>query len=154
MQDKIKQKLFELKKTHKDFWNINPETGNFLNILVKTGNYKNILELGTSNGYSAIWLALASQETEGHLVTIEYSAERLEMAGKHLEECGLLDKVTLLQGKILEVLKDFKPDLYNTTADKDKPFIDFAFIDASKLEYVEYFNLIHPMLKKKWHDSC
>lgn len=148
MENTIKQKLAELHKTHKDFWNISSEVGNFLNMLIKSGNYKNILELGTSNGYSAIWLALALQETGGHLVTIEYSQERQDLARKNLEECNLLDKVTLIQGKIIEILERLDLKLFYVHDETDNPYIDFAFIDASKLEYVEYFNLIHPMLKK------
>jgi len=148
MDDKIKQKLAELQKTHNEFWNISPEIGKFLNMLIKSGNYKNILELGTSNGYSAIWLALALQENGGHLVTIEYSQDRQDMARKNLEECGLIDKVTLVQGKILEMLKRLDLKLFYTHDNNDDTYIDFAFIDASKLEYIEYFNFIHPKLKK------
>ena len=148
MKEKIKQKLEELQKTQEEFWNITPETGNFLNMLVKLGNYKNILEFGTSNGYSAIWLALALQETGGHLVTIEYSQERHKLARKNLEECDLLDNITLIQGKIIEIIKRIDLKLFYINADTGETFIDFAFIDASKMEYVEYFNIIHPRLKK------
>jgi len=148
MDENIKQKLEELQKTHSEFWNINAEIGNLMNMLIKSGDYKNILELGTSNGYSAIWLALALQENGGHLVTIEYSKERQELARKNLEECDLLDKVTLIQGKIIELLKKLDLKLFYVHNVEEKAYIDFAFIDASKLEYVEYFNLIHPMLKK------
>lgn len=148
MEDKIKQKLTELEKTQSEFWNISPEIGIFLNMLIKTGNYKNIIELGTSNGYSAIWLALALQETGGHLVTLEYSADRKELATKNLEECNLLDKVTLLQGKIIEILERLDLKHFYLHDNEKDPYLDFAFIDASKLEYVEHFNLIHPKLKK------
>ncbi|MEI8389328.1 MAG: class I SAM-dependent methyltransferase [bacterium] len=148
MEETIQQKLVELQKTRSEFWNISPEVANFLNLLIKSGNYKNILELGTSNGYSAIWLALALQETGGHLVSIEYSEERKELARKNLEECNLLDKVTLIQGKIIEILERLDLKLFYLHEDNDIPYIDFAFVDASKLEYAEYFNLIHPMLKK------
>jgi len=148
MKENIQQKLEELQKTHSEFWNISPEIGNLMNMLIKSGNYKNILELGTSNGYSAIWLALALQETGGHLVTIEYSQERQDLARKNLEECDLLDKVTLIQGKIIELLKRLDLKLFYVNDVQENAYIDFAFIDASKLEYVEYFNLIHPILKK------
>ena len=147
MKNIIEQKLTELQTTQNEFWNISPEVGNFLNILIKTGNYKNILEIGTSNGYSAIWTALALQVTGGHLVTIEFSKDRQEMAKKNLEECGLLDKVTLLQGSAVGVLEYLKPDIYNIQDHSEDAYIDFAFIDASKLEYTKYFNLIHPILK-------
>ena len=68
--ENIEEKLHELEKTQKNYWNIARETANFLSILIKTANSKNVLEIGTSNGYSAIWLALALKETNGHLTTI------------------------------------------------------------------------------------
>lgn len=148
MDKKIQEKLSELEKTRMDFWNICPETGSYLNMLVKMGNYKNVLELGTSNGYSAIWLALALQETQGNLISIEFSEERREMARKNLEECDLLDRVTLLQGKITELLEKVDLKLLYTHNIEENSFIDMAFIDASKLEYVEYFNLVHPKIRK------
>lgn len=147
MNTLIKLKLEELEKTQNEFWNISPEVGNFLSILIKTGNYKNILEVGTSNGYSAIWITSALQETQGHLVTIEFSKDRQEMAEKNLSECGLLDKITFLQGNAVGILEYLKPDVYGIGNNSEDVYIDFAFIDASKLEYTKYFNLIHPILK-------
>jgi len=148
MKDIIQQKLTELEKTQNDFWNISPEVGSFLNILIKTGNYKNILEIGTSNGYSAIWTALALQVPGGHLVTIEFSKDRQDLAQNNLEECGLLDKVTLLQGSAVGILEYFKPEFYDIQDNSGEAYVDFAFIDASKLEYTKYFYLIHPMLRQ------
>lgn len=148
MNEIINAKLLELQKTYMEFWNISPEVGKFLNLLIKTGNYKNILEVGTSNGYSAIWLALALQESDGHLVTIEFWEDRKEMAKKNLEECNLLNKVTLLQGSAIDVLEKLGPEIYKSQDNKNKTFVDFAFIDASKIEYIEYFNKIHPILNK------
>ncbi len=148
MDNRVKEKLKALEITQSEFWNINSETGSYINMLIKMGNYKNILELGTSNGYSAIWISLALQETQGNLVTIEFSKERLEMARKNLEECGLSDRVTFTQGKIIDILERVDLKLFYAHNNESDTFIDFAFIDASKLEYVEYFNLIHPKLKK------
>lgn len=148
MKKIIEQKLAELETTQNNFWNISPEVGNFLNILIKSGNYKNILEIGTSNGYSAIWISMALQVTLGRLVTIEFSKDRQDMAKKNLEECGLLDRVTFLQGSAVGVLEYFKPEIYGIPDNSGEAYIDFAFIDASKLEYTKYFNLIHPILKQ------
>src|SRR5205823_4960240 len=50
--------------------NITPETGQFLAILVRATGARRILEIGTSNGYSTIWLAWAADETDGHVTTI------------------------------------------------------------------------------------
>jgi predicted O-methyltransferase YrrM len=172
MDLKVQQKLSQLEKTKKEFWNISHEVGTLLNLLIKVGRYRNILEVGTSNGYSAIWFALAAQEIGGHVVSIEYFQHRLDLAKKNLSECDLLGKTTLIHGKALEILKKLNvaifeedddhhftqsvansntpyiPNQGTVFRDINDPFIDFAFIDASKLEYVEYFKLIHPKLKR------
>ena len=55
--DSAQTVLLDLEKTQKEFWNIDRNTANFLNMLIKIHNSKNALEIGTSNGYSGIWLA-------------------------------------------------------------------------------------------------
>ncbi|HPT40789.1 MAG TPA: hypothetical protein PLG15_00210, partial [Candidatus Gastranaerophilaceae bacterium] len=72
--------LEELEKTSKDFWNISRQTANFLNMLIKISGTKNVLEVGTSNGYSGIWLASALKKTGGRLTTIEFYEKRIELA--------------------------------------------------------------------------
>ena len=72
--------LLGLEKTQKEFWNIDRDTANFLNMLVKIHNSKNALEIGTSNGYSAIWLADALRHTGGKLTTIEFWDKRQSIA--------------------------------------------------------------------------
>ena len=70
--DKTTDILLELEKTIQDFWNVDRKSANFLNLTVKMINAKSALEIGTSNGYSAIWIAKALRETGGRLITIEY----------------------------------------------------------------------------------
>ena len=68
---------------------IGPETGQFLNILVHSLTAPRILELGTSFGYSAIWLAEAARATGGHLTTIEIDPERSAHALDMSTQAGL-----------------------------------------------------------------
>ena len=56
--------LEKLEKTADDFWNVSRQTGNFINMLIKLMNAKNVLELGTSNGYSGLWIAYAYVQVE------------------------------------------------------------------------------------------
>lgn len=128
--------LEELEKTQKDFWNISVASANFLNMLIKISDSKNVLEVGTSNGYSGIWLAKALKATGGKLTTVEFYEKRIALAKEHFKKCQVDDIITVLQGSACEVLEtiDFE--------------IDFAFIDANKREYVKYFDLISPKLKK------
>ena len=64
--------LSNLEKTKNSFWNLDRECANFLNTLIKIKNAKNVLEIGTSNGYSGIWILKALKETKGKLTTVEY----------------------------------------------------------------------------------
>jgi predicted O-methyltransferase YrrM len=141
MNDFIIKKLKILEETSKEYWNITSESGNFLNLLIKSTSSKNVLEVGTSNGYSAIWIAEALEKTGGHLVTIEFYEGRAKEAEQNLKDCGLWDFVTIKNGSAFEILKDIKQTNFEN---KD---IDMVFIDANKSEYIRYFELIDPLLK-------
>lgn len=136
IDDKTLEILEKLEKTSKDFWNISRESANFLNMLIKISGAKNVVEVGTSNGYSGIWLAKALRENGGHLTTIEYYEERIRLAKENFKKCGVEDLITTKQGRACEVLKNIDFE------------IDFAFIDANKGEYLDYFELINLRLKK------
>ncbi len=128
----------ELEATQKQFWNVARETGNFLNMLIKMNNVQNALEIGTSNGYSGIWLALGLKETGGRLTTIEFYEKRQTVALENFKRCGVADIVTSKVGDACTILEYLKED----------ELFDFVFIDASKPQYLDYFNLIKPHLKK------
>ncbi len=130
--------LKELEKTQRQFWNISRVTGEFLNLLIRTAKSKNILELGTSNGYSGIWIGKALKETGGKLTTIEFYEKRIKPARENFEKCGVLDIITTLEGSAIKLL-EYMPE--------DEKF-DFVFIDANKSETLKYFELIHPHLVK------
>lgn len=137
IEKNIQSVLKELEKTSDKFWNIPPETGILLNSLIKTANYKNILEIGSSNGYSAIWLAEAARQTSGHVTGIEFYPERINLAESNFEKCGLSKYITIKQGKALDILANLDQEL------------DFVFIDANKSEYIKYFEIVHKILKAK-----
>lgn len=145
MESKIAAKLKELEETSSDFWNIPRETGNFLNMLIKATNSKNLLEVGTSNGYSAIWQSMAAKETGGKLITIEFHQKRIDMAVVNLTHCGLIDYVDIKQGSASNVLETLTKEDYNTN---EENFLDYAFVDANKSEYIKYYTIIDSKLKK------
>ena len=68
--------LKRLEQTAKQYTNIAPENGQFLSILIRSIQAQNVLEVGTSNGYSAIWLAAALKEMGGKLITLEFDPKR------------------------------------------------------------------------------
>ena len=79
--------LSNLEKTKNSFWNLDRECANFLNTLIKIKNAKNVLEIGTSNGYSGIWILEALKETKGKLTTVEYWEKRQSVARANFSKC-------------------------------------------------------------------
>src|SRR5690349_21686084 len=69
--------------------NITSDTGQLLRILVRSTGARRILEIGTSNGYSTLWLACAATETGGHVTTLERAADKTNMARANFERAGL-----------------------------------------------------------------
>ena len=133
--------LSELDKTREDFWNVDNGSANFLSILIKINNSKNALEIGTSNGYSTIWLANALKTTGGKLTTIEFWDNRLNVAIENFKKAGVENIIESRLGQAVMILEEM-------AYSKNPPLFDFVFIDANKSEYIKYFKLIHPRLKK------
>jgi predicted O-methyltransferase YrrM len=115
--------------------NITPDTGQLLRILVHATGARRILEVGTSNGYSTLWLAWAATETDGHVTTLERAADKASMARANLERAGLAPWITLLEGIALESI-----------AALDGPF-DLIFLDADRPNYLAYANALLPLLR-------
>ena len=142
--DITKETMLSLEKTQRDFWNISRATAEFLYISIIEHGAKNVLEVGTSNGYSGLWLSKALKVTGGHLTTIEYYPKRQNIAIEHFTKCGTIDVVTPLIGSACDVLRELPEDAK----------FDFVFVDANKRESIDYFNLIHPHLVKGGIYTC
>lgn len=132
----LEETLCELEKTQHDFWNVSRQTGNFLNMLVKIAKCKTGIEIGTSNGYSGLWLGMAFKENGGKLSTIEFWEKRQCIARENFEKCGVSDVITPIIGSGVDVLQKWTQPL------------DFAFLDANKAQYIEFFKLIDKYLVK------
>ena len=127
--------LKRLEKTAKQYTNIAPENGQFLSILIRSIQAQNVLEVGTSNGYSTIWLAAALKETGGRLITLEFDRKRAEEAQAHLQEVKLDSIVEVRIG-----------DALNEIPKCDATF-DLVFLDAEKNEYRRYLELALPNIR-------
>lgn len=139
MNPSIQRLLNELEvfgRENKGFHNIPPETGTFFHILVRASKAKNILEVGTSNGYSTIWLGEAIRYNKGKITTIDISEHKAKMAQDNFKRANLDKIINIIQGDALVEI----PKL------KDK--FDFLFLDAIKEDYIKYFKLAYPKLKK------
>jgi predicted O-methyltransferase YrrM len=88
--------------------------------------------MGTSHGFSAIWIGLALEETGGQLITIEIDKERHNLARQHIIEAGLSHRVTLVRG-----------DGHVEVTKLEGPF-DFVFLDADKEGQLDYFSKLYP----------
>jgi caffeoyl-CoA O-methyltransferase len=107
---------------------IAPEQGAFMHLLVRAIGARRALELGTFTGYSAICVARGLADG-GQLVTCDLNGDWTQIARRYFDEAGVADRIDLRLGPALETLREL-PD--------DEPF-DFAFIDADKREYPEYY---------------
>ncbi len=137
MNGKTLETLAELETTAEEFWNVSRQSANFINMLIKLMKAQNVLELGTSNGYSGLWIADALKETGGHLTTIEFWEKRQCIERENFENCGFSDLITCKVGPAYEIVRDEINEKF-----------DLVFIDANKGEYVKYFEVVNPLVKK------
>ncbi|TWU32018.1 O-methyltransferase [Novipirellula artificiosorum] len=115
--------------------NILPEDGRLMRMLVESLGAKHVVELGTSNGYSAIWFCLALRSTGGKLTTHELDPERIKLAKANFSKAGVNDLLTLVEGDAHETIKRL-----------DGP-IDFVLLDAEKEGFVDYLNQLLPKVR-------
>jgi predicted O-methyltransferase YrrM len=94
--------------------NITRDTGEFLSVLVQATAARRVLEIGTSNGYSTLWLASAARMTGGTVITVELSDYKVGLARQNFSRSGLASSITLVQdeaGRVLEGANDASFDL-------------------------------------------
>jgi predicted O-methyltransferase YrrM len=115
---------------------VTPAVGNFLAWLVFTSQAKNILEIGTAIGYSTLWLAKAAEQTGGKITTIDMNLQRRKEALDYFARAGVSEQILSLAGDARKVL----PSLAAT--------YDLIFIDAAKGEYLEYLELVYPLIAR------
>jgi len=108
--------------------NVEPETAELLGLLVRAKRARNVLEIGTSNGYSTIWLGDAVEATGGSVVSLEIDAARTAIAAGHLESVGLRTSVDLRTEDAATALAAFA----------DAAF-DLIFLDAERDAYAGYW---------------
>ncbi len=132
-------KRIEIEDQEESHWIVGPKTGHMLHWLVRVMNPNSILEIGTSVGYSALWMASAlEQNGGGKLWTVESHQERFDKATQHFKEAGLDHRIVQIKGHAPEVLMEG-----NEVPDQ----VDFVFMDATKKEHPLYFEAVLPRLK-------
>ena len=129
------ERLKWMRQNEGNLWNVNPDEGAFLRNLAQKVHAHEGLEIGTSNGYSSIWIGMGLRKEGGHLLTLEIDEGRARLAQANFRAAGLDSVITLKLGDALAEVPKL-PGPY-----------DFVFIDAWKQDYVKYLHMVIPIVR-------
>ena len=110
------------------FWQIGTQTGQLLKETVIRLKAQTVLELGSSSGYSGLWICEGLLQTGGHLYTVESHAERSQISRQSFEDASV--------GDIVTCIKDHAPEVFQRLPE---PKYDLVFIDCTKKQTLEIF---------------
>ncbi|HEY9847160.1 MAG TPA: class I SAM-dependent methyltransferase [Candidatus Caenarcaniphilales bacterium] len=112
---------------------VSPEQGQFMALLIQLMGATKTLEIGTFTGYSSLWVALALPAC-GKIVACDVSEEWTSVARRYWQQAGVAEKIDLRLAPALATLEQL-------LATEQTNSFDFAFIDADKENYLQYFEL-------------
>jgi caffeoyl-CoA O-methyltransferase len=115
--------------------NVDMLHGRLLRILTEATHAQRVVEIGTANGYSALWICLGLQTTGGKLITHEIDPGRAVLARENFKRAGVEDLVTVVEG-----------DAHQTVTRLTEP-IDILFLDADKAGYPDYLSKLLPLVR-------
>ena len=116
--------------------NLEPETAGLLGVLIRAMGARRVLELGTSNGYSTLWLGDAVETTGGHVLTVEIDPARTAQAWANLERARLEEVVECRTQGAGQVLSEQPPDAWQ-----------FVFLDAERPQYAAFWPMLMSTLE-------
>jgi len=128
------EKFLNENRRHWHDWNVPYKDGQTLFNLIVKNHYTRALEIGTSTGHSAIWMAWALSKTGGKLITIEIDEDRHKTALNNFKKAGVEEFIDARLADAHQLVKELKG-----------PF-DFVFSDADKEWYTQYFKEVDPKL--------
>ena len=135
-EKKIYDVLTAIKADRKlQYRNVSADDGRLMRQITEAAGAKVVVEIGTSTGYSGLWLAMALRGTGGKLITYDISEERLAVANKHFKQAGVDDLITTVHGNAHEKVKELKEP------------IDVLFLDADKAGYIDYLQKLMPLIR-------
>ena len=129
--DVLRRLREETSKLEMSVMQISPEQGQFMRLLVEMIGARRTIEVGTFTGYSSISVALGLPD-DGHVVACDVSEEWTDMARRYWAEAGVADKITLHLAPAVETLDAL-------VAAGEAGAYDFAFVDADKEGYADYY---------------
>ncbi len=127
----LKRLREETAKLPMSIMQVAPDQGQFMSFLVKLTGVRKAIELGVYTGYSSLAVALVLPP-DGRLIACDINDEYTSVAKRYWDEAGVAEKIDLRLGPALDTLNE----LIETG---EAGSYDFAFIDADKVEYAEYF---------------
>ena len=135
--DAEKRALATLDEMTKGRWYLNVTTreGRVLRQLTEALGARRVVEIGTSSGYSTIWLAMGARAAGGKVFTHEIDPEKIKIASANFKKAGLDNVITIIAGDAHETIKQHKEP------------IDVLFLDAEKKGYVDYLEKLLPLVR-------
>jgi predicted O-methyltransferase YrrM len=117
-------------------FNITRDTGEFLAVLVRAAAARRVLEIGTSNGYSTLWLAEAARAVNGSVTTVESTDDKIKLASANFARAGL--------SKFIAQVHD---DAGRLLQRSDQSEYDLIFLDSERLEYPGWWPNLRRVLR-------
>lgn len=112
-----------------------PDSAALLNLVIRVSGARHVVEVGTSIGYTAVWMGEAARANGGRVLGMEAVPSKHEQAKRHVEQAGLGDVVEVRLGDAKAIVREVPGP------------IDVAFVDAWKDDYIEYFDVLLPKLR-------
>ncbi|MFB3779740.1 MAG: O-methyltransferase [Bryobacteraceae bacterium] len=134
-ESRILATLEEMRRDGKIQFGVPESDGRRLRLLAEALGAVNAVEIGTSTGYSGLWLSLGLHRTGGRLTTFEMDARRAAIARENFRRAGVDKLVTVVEG-----------DAHENLARLEAP-VDLVFLDADKEGYVDYLNRLLPLVR-------
>lgn len=122
-------------RKHRMF-NITRDTGQLLAVLLRATAARRVLEIGTSNGYSTLWLAEAVRDFGGVVVTVESVDRKVELAADNFSRSGLAHLITQIHDDAESVLKRTGDAAY-----------DLVFLDSERSHYTAWWSHLRRVLR-------
>lgn len=116
--------------------NITRGTGEFLSVLIRATGARRVLEIGTSNGYSTLWLAEAAKALGGRVTTVEFSEYKVGLASTTFARSGLGSFISLVHDDAGRVLQRSEESAF-----------DFIFLDSERSEYPGWWPQLRRILR-------
>lgn len=116
--------------------NITADTGELLAVLIRAMRARRVLEVGTSNGYSTLWLAEALVAIDGHVTTLEYAADKWAMACANFARSGLAARIDAVQADAGAWLQQ-----------APEAGFDLVFLDSDRSRYLAWWPALRRVLR-------